>query len=171
MSNRWTKLIAAGACSAVMVLVAVMAYPYFELHLRIRRLVREAPYVVVHSFQDKATVTIRDEAINRQLWNAVDVVSRTQASGSAIRTCESEANPCLAYAAFPLPGARPGDMEFPIYAYRDGTALWGLPPQDRKYFCMPRYRDALMVIVEDRIRHRGTTAPLQPTAETPTAGR
>ncbi len=129
----------------------LLIYPYAEFYIRMRRTIRNAPYIEFHSYQSNTTKKVEEREVAHRLWMALSVLNRKKASDASISSCNDKENPCLAYVAFPIHIGNDMVFDWPIHVYKDGTVLWGIPPKRRRYFYMPSFRDAVMEIVETRI--------------------
>lgn len=148
MILKWRAVAWSAIGSAALVTLCWLAYSYAQFYFQMRHTIRNAPYVVVHVYESRRDFKVSDPEITRQLWDAITVLSRRQASYESVRSCETASNPCLAFVAFPIKlGEGDETFDWPIYVYGDGTVLWGVPPKQRRYFRMPQFRDKVMQIM------------------------
>ena len=112
-------------------------------------------YIRFYSYKSDLTTKTTDSEMARRLWSAFSVLNRKRSLDKSVASCETEANPCQAYVAYPIhdPGEPVG--EIPIFVYADGTILVDHPPRRDNYYHMPRFRDAVMEEVSQRVDAEG----------------
>jgi hypothetical protein len=140
---------------AIIVTILFVTIPYFrglvESYLEMREKILNPEYIRFYSYRTDQTTKVEDDETARRLWNAFSVVNRKRSSEESIASCESEGNPCLAYAAYPVENSADITWEDPIFVYQDGTVLIDQPPRRENYYHMPRFRDAVMEIISERV--------------------
>ena len=136
----------------ILCLIDQLIYPNVEFYFRFRKMVLYARNIELYSYKSKKRIIITDQEINRKLWNNLDVLMRKHSFDAGDR-CGTQQNPCLAYVAFPIDHLLEDGEKFnwPIYIYKDGTTLWGVPPARRKYFYMPKFCKVIMNIIKNKI--------------------
>jgi len=125
---------------------AWLSYPYIEFYIRMRKMIRNAPYVQFHDYQSDVTIKIDDSEVAHRLWKSVSVLNRTPAPAIS----STEDRDLLAYVAFPVDIGMEELYTWPIYIHTDGTVLWGMPPRRNRYFSMPGFCNEVLNIMSER---------------------
>ena len=125
--------------------LAYLLYPELEWRHRMKKMLRDAPYVKLYDPDFKLMATIEDRNTIKRLWLAMDLWNRKGAYAVDEELIEVGRIEYLTELEW-----KPGvPFEFPITLYADGRALWGLTPVSRHWFWSQKLRDEVMRLLDE----------------------
>jgi len=141
MQKRTKNLL--GIITLSVLLLTILIYelfPHVEFYFRMKRMLYKPDYIELYIYETEERIKITNQEDHLKIWDNIDLWFRKEAE-------PFYRDEAIAYLGFPV-DIEGEIIEWPLYIYRDGVVLWGIPPRRDRYFNMPELRDETLRLIE-----------------------